>query len=300
MWFKQVSFYPLERENLPETDVLADKLAGAAFAPVSGLERFSEGFAPPQPFSPEAVFAAGFTWSAALKKAEKVLPAAVVREQLDEKVAEIQAAEGRRVGRKEQQELKEQITDELLPRAFVKSGTLRMLCDTRSGLLLVNSASPAKAEHALAKLREALGGLQARLPQTKTAPSTLMTGWLLQGSAAGAFALDDSCELQGSGDSVSVLKASRQDLTAEEIVRHVQNGKRATRLGLVWRDQIAFVLDERLCLHKIRYLDVLQEEAESAGDDAAALAHATQIIMAQALSTLIQELAECLGGYQEQ
>ena len=27
MWFKQISFYPLNKEKLPEADVLSDKLA---------------------------------------------------------------------------------------------------------------------------------------------------------------------------------------------------------------------------------------------------------------------------------
>lgn len=300
MWFKQVSFYPINKQQLPDAETLAEKLGQAAFAPVSGLEWFSEGFAAPQDFSPELVFPADFTWSVALKKSEKVLPAGVIREILDEKVAEIQAAEARSVGRKEKQELKEQITDELLPRAFVRSSRVQAVCDTRSGLLLVNSASPNKAEHLLAKLREALGGLEARLPQTKISPQALMTDWLLKGGGEGAFALDDSCELKGSGDIVPVVKASKQDLTADEIVQHVKNGKHVTQLGLVWRDQIAFVLDSDFALKRIQYLDVLQEEAESQGDDAATLAFASQIIMAQGLSTLIQELVECLGSYQEQ
>lgn len=300
MWFKQISFYPLNKDNLPDEATLTAQLEQAAFVPVSGLDWFSEGFAPPQSFSPELVFAADFTWAVALKKAEKVLPAGVIRDILDEKVAEIQAAEARSVGRKEKQELKEQITDDLLPRAFVRSGRTFAVCDTRSGLLLVNSASANKAEHLLAKLREALGGLEARLPQTKISPQTLMTDWLLKGGSEGAFELDDSCELKGQGDVVPVVKASKQDLTADEIVQHVKNGKSVTQLGLVWREQIAFVLSEDLTLKRIQYLDVLQEKAESHGDDAAALAFASQIIMAQSLSTLIQELVQCLGGYQEQ
>jgi len=43
----------------------------------------------------------------------------------------------------------------------------------------------------------------------------------------------------------------------------------------------------------------LQEEAESHGDDAASLAFASQILMAEALSTLLQELVSLLGGWQE-
>lgn len=298
MWFKQITFYPIASDKLPASDELANKLAQCEFAPVTGLDWFSEGFAPPHGFSPELMFPADFTWSVALKKAEKVLPAAVVRDVLEDKVAQIQEAEARMMGRKEKQELKEQITDDLLPRAFVKTSRTQAVCDTRHGFLLVNGAG-SKAENLLTRLREALGGLEARLPQTQQSPSNLMTNWLLRGGCDAGFELDDSCELKGQGDIVPVVKIAKQDLTADEVVQHIKNGKTVTQLGLVWREQIAFVLTEDFTLKRIQYLDVLQEEAEQQGDDAASLAFASQILMAQSVSTMISELVGCLGGWQK-
>lgn len=216
MWFKQISFYPLNKDKLPELEVLADKLAQSEFAHCQGLDWFSEGFATPVSFSPELVFPADYTWRVALKKEEKVLPAGVIRDILDEKVLEIQNNEARNVGRKEKQELKEQITDDLLPRAFTRSSRTQAIFDTRHGYLLVNNAASAKAENILTKLREALGGLEAALPNTKQSPSSLMTSWLLQGHCEGGFELDSDCELKGVGDVVPVVKVSKQDLTADE------------------------------------------------------------------------------------
>ncbi len=299
MWFKQLSFYPIAADQLPDLATVADKLADAEFAPVQGLDWFSEGFAAPQPFSPELVFAADYTWGLALKKEEKVLPAGVIRDILDERVAEIQEAEARKVGKKEKQELKEQITDDLLPRAFTRSGRTHAVIDAKHGFLLINQAAAAKAENLLTRLREALGGLEARLPQTKQSPGSLMTDWLLRGAAEGGFELDSDCELKGQGDVVPTVRVSKQDLTADEVVQHVKNGKHVTQLGLVWRDQIAFVLTADFTLKRIQYLDVLQEEAENHGDDAASLAFATQILMAESLGTMLHELVGYLGGWQE-
>ena len=299
MWFKQISFYPLNKEKLPEADVLADKLAEAEFTHCQGLDWFSEGFTAPVSFSPELVFPADFTLRVALKKEEKVLPAGVIRDILEEKVAEIQNNEARNVGRKEKQELKEQITDDLLPRAFTRNSRTEAVFNTRHGYLLVNNAASAKAENILTKLREALGGLEASLPNTKQSPSSLMTGWLLQGHCEGGFELDSGCELKGTGDIVPVVKVSKQDLTADEVVQHVKNGKTVTQLGLVWREQIAFILTQDFTLKRIQYLDVLQEEAESNGDDAAGLAFASQILMAESVSTMLEELVSYLGGWQD-
>lgn len=299
MWFKQISFYLLDKEKLPELEVLSDKLAQSGFARCQGLDWFSEGFAAPVPFSPDPVFPADDTWRVALKKEEKVLPAGVIRDILDEKIAEIQDNEARNVGRKEKQELKEQITDDLLPRAFTRSSRTEAVFDTRRGYLLVNNAASAKAENILTKLREALGGLEASLPNTKQSPSSLMTGWLLQGHCEGGFELDSDCELKGAGDAAPVVKISKQDLTDDEVVQHVKNGKTVTRLGLVWREQIAFILTQDVTLKRIQYLDVLQEEAENSGGDAAGLAFASQILMAEAVGTMLEELIAYLGGRQD-
>ena len=298
MWFKQVSFYPFNKEKLPDFEYLSNKLAQSEFSPCQGLDWFSEGFSSPVHFSPELVFPADFTWRVALKKEEKVLPAGVIRDILDEKVLEIQNSEGRNVGRKEKQELKEQITDDLLPRAFTKSTRTEAVFDTKRGILLINNATTTKAENLLTKLREALGGLEATLPNTKQSLSSLMTNWLLQGHCEGGFELDNDCELKGVGDVVPVVKVSKQDLTADEVVQHVKNGKTVTQLGLVWREQIAFILTQDFTLKRIQYLDSLQEEAENNGDDAASLMFASQILMTEGISLMLEELVTYLGGYE--
>ena len=101
------------------------------------------------------------------------------------------------------------------------------------------------------------------------------------------------------GDVVPTVKVSKQDLTADEVVQHVKNGKTVTQLGLTWREQISFILTQDFTLKRIQYLDVLQEEAEGHGDDAASLMFASQILMTEALSTMLDELVSYLGGWQE-
>lgn len=297
MWFKQLSIYPLNKENLPDLDTLADKLNDAAFKSCMGLDWDSIGFASPVSFSPEMVFPAQNTWRIALKKEEKVLPAAVVRDILDEKINEIREIEGRNVGRKEKMELKETITDDLLPRAFTKSGKTEAIIDTQHGLLLINQANSNRAEMLLTKLRDALGGLEAKLPRTQQSPGSLMTEWLLNGAAAGHFELDSDCELKGLGDAAPVVRISHQDLTAEEVINLVKNGKIVTQLGLCWQDRVRFVLTQDFTFKRIQFLDVIQEEAAGQGDDMQSITFASQILMAEALGELLSELVHHLGGW---
>ena len=294
MWFKQCQAYRLP--ETPDAAVLAEALDEHRFAPPCGLDWFTDGFAVPQPFGDELVFAANKTLGISLKREERVLPGAVIKTVLDEKIAKIEAEEARKVGRKERQELKEQIVDELLPRAFTRaSRTDAVLVD---GYLLINQTGN-KAETLLSHLREALGGLRAQPTVTHRSVSELMTQWLLHGEADGQFELDDYVALVGAGDMGAEIRIKREDVTAEEVVQHVKCGKRVVELGLVWRESVVLVLTQDLTLKRLRYLDRLQEDAQSHGDSGFDLAAASQIISSNALTSILAELAELLGGWQE-
>ncbi|OSI36104.1 recombination-associated protein RdgC [Neisseria dumasiana] len=295
MWFKQLTAYPLPQK--PEQKHLDESLSNFQFTPPAGLDWFNEGFAIPTPFDNFFVFDAKGHYLISLKREEKVLPAGVINNVLAEKVEKIQQEEARIVGRREKQGLKEQITDDLLPRALTcSSRTHAILTD---GWLLVDSATPSRAENLLTKLREALGGLEVKLPATKQSPSSLMTEWLLNGEAQGGFELDCDVTLIGNGDVVPRIKISKKDINDYDVVQHARNGLHVAEMGLVWREQIAFILTANLTLKRIRYLDVLQENAESQTDNSTDLAYASQIIMTESLTAMLNELAEHLGGWQE-
>lgn len=295
-YFRHLNLYVLNKDKIPDLETLAEKLQEAAFKSCMGLDWDSIGFSNPVSFSSEMVYPAKNTWRIALKKEEKVLPAAVINENLDEKITEIREVEGRNVGRKEKNELREMITDDLLPRAFTKSSKTEAIIDTQYGFLLINHANSNHAEMFLTKLRDALGGFEAKLPRTQQSPGSLITEWLLRGRATGHFELDSDCELISLGDAASVVKISRHDLTVEEINNLLRSGKIVTQLGLSWRDRVRFVLTQNFTLKRIQFLDLIQEEAAGQADDIESLTFASQILMTEALSELITELIDHLGG----
>ena len=295
MWFKQVT--PFRVFELPEKRYLDESLGNSWFTEPQGLDWFSEGFTHPTAFSDTAVVEVEKTMLIALKREEKVLPSAAIKHKLDERIIKIQTEEGRNVGRKEKQELREAIIDDLLPKALTKSSRTNGLLDT--GWLWVDTASRHKAENLLTKLREALGGLPAQQPVARQSPASLMTNWLLHGEAQGRFVLDSDVTLVGAGDVAPKVNISRKDLTAEDVVQHAKNGMAVTELGLVWNDRVAFILTQDLTLKRIKWLDVVQEEAQENCDDAQSQAYATQLLMTAALSMMFSELVELLGGWQE-
>ena len=295
MWFKQVT--PFRLLELPEKRYLDESLGNSWFTEPQGLDWFSEGFTHPNAFTDLAVFEAQKSMLINLMREEKVLPSAAIKHKLDEQVVKIQTAEGRNVGRREKHELREAIIDDLLPKALIKSSRTYGLF--AGEWLFVDTANRRKAENLLTKLREALGGLSAQHPAPRQSPASLMTNWLLQGEAQGRFVLDSDVTLVGAGDVAPKVKISRKDLTAEDVVQHAKNGMTVTELGLVWNDRVAFILTQDLTLKRIQWLDVVQEEAEGSCDDAGSMAYATQLLMEAALSAILGELVDLLGGWQE-
>lgn len=299
MWFRQLSFYQLPVAEQIAADKLGAALAARQFQRCSGLDWFSEGWVAPAAHLDEPLYSQRGRLLVSLRREDKVLPAGVIRDFLDAKLGEIEQQELRKVGRKEKLELKEQITDDLLPRAFTRSSRTFAYFDLGRGWLVVDSGSASKAETLLSSLREAMPPLPATLPRTQLSPHALMTDWLAAGEASGDFVLDSDCELKDSSDNGAVVRCTRMDLTADEIRQHIATGKQVTRLGLIWRDRIRFTLTDTLQLKKLQFLDVLQEEASQAGDDAASLFEATFMLMSEELGELIDDLVAELGGLQD-
>ncbi|STZ74806.1 recombination-associated protein rdgC [Bergeriella denitrificans] len=219
MWFKQLTpFVLLEK---PEARHLEESLGGSWFVPPQGLDRFSEGFSNPVPFDfDRAVYETEGRLKFCLKREEKILPSGTVNTLLTDKVLKIERNEGRTIGRRERGELRWQIIDDLLPRALTNTSRIYGIFAGR--YLLVDTASRNRSENLLVKLREALGGLEARLPHTKQSPGSLMTEWLLLGECGGGFELDCDVALRGVGNVAPKVRVSLKNLTDEDVVRHAQ------------------------------------------------------------------------------
>lgn len=297
MWLKQLSIYILGKPV--DAKALNEQLVKRVYVAPGGLDWFSEGWINPADHLDQPVFTQRGAALVSLRRDDKVLPDGVIRDALDKKIAEIERQALRKVGRKEKLALKEQITDDLLPRAFSRSSRTNAYLDHPSGFLMVDSASPSKAERLLSALREALPPFPATLPRAKVAPHTLMTDWLAAGEASGDFVLDADATLQDSSENGAKIKISRADLTAEEIRQHIATGKQVTELGLIWRERIRFVLTDQLRLKSVQFMDVLQEEASQSGDDAASLFEVTFLLMSEELGELVTDLIAAMGGLVE-
>jgi recombination associated protein RdgC len=165
MWFKNVRAYRLTKPFDLSPEQLGQKLAARNFVPCAKSQAVSAGWVPPLGGeSTELVHGAAGRLLLKMKREEKLLPSTVVREQLEEKVAAIEAAQGRKVYRKERLNLKDEIVQDCLPRAFSRSSYIHAYIDIKANWIFVDSASASRAEELLNLLREGIGSCTAACP----------------------------------------------------------------------------------------------------------------------------------------
>jgi recombination associated protein RdgC len=233
------------------------------------------------------------------RKDEKVLPAAVVREVLADRVAEIEEAEDRKVRRREQGEMRDEIMQDLLPKAFSKSALTYAYIDTKNEWLVVDAASPKRAEELISLMRETLGSFQVRPVQVNLSPAAVMTAWL-SGHPSDEFLLQDECELRDPVEEGAIVRCRRQDLEGDEITTHLKAGKQVVRLSLNWGERLSFVFTEDMSVKRLKFLDVIQEQAaEAEAEDAATRFDVDFSLMTLELERFLPHLFEAVGGIAE-
>ncbi|GLH30703.1 MULTISPECIES: recombination-associated protein RdgC [Pseudomonas] len=299
MWFKNLLTYRLTQDVPFEAEALEAALASKPARPCASQELTTYGFVAPFGKGEDAplVHVSGEFLLIAARKEERILPSSVVNDAVKEKVEEIETEQMRKVYKKERDQIKDEIIQAFLPRAFIRRSMIFAAIAPRLGMILVNSASAKRAEDLLSTLREVMGSLPVRPATVKIAPAATMTDWVKSQQAAEGFYVLDECELRDTAEDGGIVRCKRQDLTGEEIQLHLSTGKVVTQLALAWQDKLSFVLDDKMVIKRLKFEELLQEQAEQdGGDEAAQQFDASFLLMMMTFSEFLPVLFEALGG----
>lgn len=297
MWFKNLQLYRLPEKFSLSPEELHEKLMNHASKPCRGLDTHTLGW--DKPLGREGhllTHAVNGCIMVCARKEERVLPNAVVRDILDEKVAEIEDTESRTVRRKEKNELKDEIFTDLLPRAFTRSNRTYAYIDTEQDWMIVDSVSAIKAEEILSLMRDSLGSFEAKPFEVNQAPSAILTSWL-NAQTADQFDVQDECELRDLGEEGGIVRLRRHGLSGTEIEAHLKAGKIVVKLAVSWNDRIACVLCEDVSVKRLKLLDVIQEQAaDIEADTVAERFDADFSLMSLEMRNFITHLVVVYGG----
>jgi recombination associated protein RdgC len=294
--FKNIVFYRIGLDwTPPPFERLEAEFQRLAFQPCGPTQERSAGWVPPRGKEHGAmVESISGQWILKLAVERKNVPAGAVRAELEARCKVIEAERGRKPGRKEKAEIKDEIILSFLPRAFSKRTSHILWLDPQQRSLVIAAGSMKAAEPVVRQLVDVMADLGHVLPlspiSTSLAPATAMAEWLTSKQAPDGFSIDRDLELKNAGEEKSVVRYARHNLELDEIGQHIQEGKLPTQLALTWNDKVSFVLTEQLAIRKI---DIRGVEEAPKGEDGF---DADAAIATGELSGLLSELLESLGG----
>lgn len=290
MWFKQAAIFQFTRPLKMDQQQLCDALSPLSFTPCLPSLPSSVGWVSPiEQTNSALVYGSKRYWMICLQFEEKILPAGVIRQALEEKIAEIEEKEARVVRSKEKQSLKDEITQTLLPRAFTKKSRIHGYIDLEHQWLVINSNTPAKVERFTAFLKRALPGIELKSPDIKK-PAAIMTNWLKEKEPE-AFGVGQSGVLQDPQQQRRMIRCQHQDLGANGIQSLLKEGCEISQLALAWKDQVQFVLTSEFSLRSIQFQDAVVALSKSDFTETAQQRFdADFVIMTEVLTQMIEDL----------
>ncbi|NMH60409.1 recombination-associated protein RdgC [Alteromonas ponticola] len=297
MWFKNIKAYQITQPMSLSDDDVQRALTENAFRPCGNQETATMGFASPfaQTGQGSMMFhnVAERYWIT-VKKQEKLLPSSVVNEELAQKVAQIEQETGSPVGKKAQQDIKQEIIHKLLPQAFTKNSYIHGFISLPESLVIIDASADGKAEGYLALIRKALGSLPV-VPLARSSLQSELTHWLTEGTPEGVALLEEA-EFKSTDDLESIIRCKNQPLDSDEIKMHLDAGKLVQKVGFEYQDTLTAVIAEDGSFKRLKFTDRIKEETDDIPkDQAAARLDAEFALMSAELAQFVSYMRDKLN-----
>jgi recombination associated protein RdgC len=253
--FKNLIVYRIGPDWSATVEHMEEALAPARFVECGATQQKSIGWIEPRGEKHGAlVESIGGQRILKLQIETKAVPGSVVKRKAQEQIEHIEATTGRKPGKREIKDIRDDALLALLPMAFTKQSSVQVWIDLASRLLMTDAGSQAKADEVITALVSALPGL----PLTAAADDGVAAGRddavadrrIARGSGRFGLSVERECELKSNDEEKSVVKFTRHNLLNDEIRHHVAQGKLPVKLALSWDGRVAFVLTEALQLKK--------------------------------------------------
>lgn len=296
MWFKNLCIYRLASDWSPTQEHLIEQLGHRKYAPAGKSESNTIGWIAPRQNGKLVHSLPGGQFILSLRFESKLLPGSVIGQFTREKALQIEEMQGYKPGRKQMREIKEQVTDSLLPKAFSQIRDTWVWIDTNNHWLVINAASATKADEVIGALAKAIEPLPLKSLYTEQSPAAAMTDWLLADEAPALFSIDQDTELQSSSENKAMIRYVRQSPECADVQKHIQSGKQCTKLALTWSDRISFVLTDTMIVKRVTPLDILKEAQDLSAMDESERFDADMSLMVSELNGLLNTLVDAMGG----
>lgn len=295
MWFKNLISYRLPTDWSMSAAELEDMLQQRGLVPCGAFDMQSRGWVHSS-YAERFVHTVNGQHLIALGVDQKLLPGSVVNQVAAERAKVMADEQGYPVGRRQMRELKARVTEELRGRALTRKRITFAWIDPANGWLVVDAAGESRADELIETLRDTLGSLQVTRLESERSPITSMTAWVAHGDAPLGFTIDDDLQLQSPQRSTPLIRYKSCELDAKEIRSQLQAGWQVTHLGLTWKDRIALVLNGKLQVKRVEFLELVKEAPAEGERSVAEQFDADFLVMTGELTAMLAQLVQVLGS----
>ncbi|MGC3983829.1 MAG: recombination-associated protein RdgC [Pseudorhodoferax sp.] len=292
--FKNVMVYKLGGAWTATWEQIEEALGTQRFAECGATQERSAGWVPPrgEEHGP-LVESVGGQYLLRLMVESKAVPASVVKRKAEERAQQIEATTGRKPGKKEIRDLREEAKQALLPVAFSKRGATWVWIDLQARRFVVDAGSQNRVDEIVSLLVKVLDGFVVQEVHTATSATAAMSEWLSSQEPPAGFTIDRECELKATDASKAAIRYAHHPLDIEEIRQHIAEGKLPTKLAMTWDERVSFVLTESMQLRKLQFQDGVFEKTSQEKEDSF---DADAAISTGEIGRLLPGLLEALGG----
>ena len=294
--FRNLRFYRVT-SPWPETEeALSELLSENAFSPCGSFSEKSAGWEAPGNNEDDPLCRRlNGADLLQLRTQSRVLPAAAIKEALEERVVEFTSRMEQEPTRSELRRLREETRDKLLPKSLVKSERNRACFIQSESLLVIDAGTETKAEWFLDQLRPCFDQFHCTPLTFNILPADLMHR-IFMGESPLGFSIGRECRMQDTSDSKSVVTWRDFELTDHSIRQHVVGGMKLTHLGLGFDEVMSCVISDEGSFSKIKFIrgDAVDNFA---GEDPLAQLDADFVLLTGAVRRLAEDLKKLLGGF---
>lgn len=290
---KQAIIFKAKLPNLENIEKLVSEFC---FTPVGDMSSGSHGFEFSDKVTEKyaSVFNGGYSLNYRLD--QKIIPSSVIKEKLIEKVEQLERQLERPLKRAEKLNLKDDILQEMLPVALVKTQRVKIYYSEKTETLYVATSNQKKAQLCVSQLVKAMGSLKT---------STIHIDNIKVGLAA---KIKESMigESEGKGDfgnfylgGALVLVNSQKDkisytledleACSQDIVAQIESGYITKQVQLNYDGSIFFKVNDSFAFSGIKLLEELDDDDFE--DKQSKLNHETALIV-QLMDGMVKELCE--------
>ncbi len=257
MWVKQVSWFDMRSSLLLEGEDLDEALSQKqAYKPHATQSKSMGWVSPLGEGQALSVQSGNYLWLCA-RMDTKLLPANVIKDAMAEKLVEQEAAQGFPPTSKQRRLMKDEVTLDLLPKAFVVGRFVNVIIDTEEAVLMLDTTSASAKDAVIDLLRQTTGSLPlTHYIDQKISTSQVLKNWVSQPPEN----IDIESEYSLINPNDVNARARVVGLDESSIMGHLEKGMTVSSLLVQYEGVLRFQINDLLNISKIKYVKIQEED----------------------------------------